>query len=72
MSFGKKPKQPAPPDPVPLPDPENDAVRKRAADAMKSLLTRRGRARTLLSGRTGDQSSGPARGTIISRAAKSQ
>lgn len=53
---------------VPLPDPTNDAVRKRQADELKSLLSRRGASRTLLSGRAGDQSATATRRPTLARA----
>lgn len=67
MKFGGKPKIPPAPKPVALPDPTDAAVRKRQADDLKALLTRRGRSSTLLSGRLGDQSQAPAARTLLGR-----
>jgi hypothetical protein len=53
---------------VPMPDMNDAAVRKRQADELNSLLKRRGRSSTLLSGRAGDQSATPMRKTILGRA----
>lgn len=52
---------------TPLPDMNDAAIRKRQADELKSLMKRRGRSKTLLSGRMGDQSETPARRTIAGR-----
>jgi hypothetical protein len=52
---------------VPLPDLTDAAVRRRQAEELKKLLKNRGRSRTLLSGRSGDQSPTPTRATTIGR-----
>lgn len=52
---------------TPLPDMQDASIRKQQADALQSLLRRRGRSRTLLSGRTGDQSPTAARRQTLGR-----
>lgn len=50
-----------------LPDMTDAAVRKRQADELKSLLKRRGRSSTLLSGRVGDTTATPANRPMLGR-----
>ena len=56
------------PQPVtPLPDMADAAVRQRKADMLKSILSRRGRSSTMLSGRLGDHTQTPINRPILSR-----
>lgn len=65
---GKKKDDPAAPKKVvPLPDPTDAAVRRRQQQELARLRNNRGRSRTLLSGRSGDQSPTPTRSTIAGR-----
>lgn len=52
---------------TPLPDMTDASVRKRQALELSKLLKNRGRSKTLLSGRAGDQSPTPTRSTTMSR-----
>lgn len=67
MKFGGGAKAPPPQKPVTMPDVQDAAVRKRQSEVLASLLKRRGRSSTLLSGRLGDQSPTATRSTLLGR-----
>lgn len=60
--------QAAMPPATPMPDMNDAAVRQRQRDELKNLLSRRGRAKTFLSGRAGDNSPTRQRKPLLTRA----
>lgn len=67
MTKKKKKAGVEPEGPVTLPDMTDAAVRQRQRQELKRLQNNRGRSKTLLSGRSGDQSPTPTRATIAGR-----